>query len=198
MAQYYQVLSQNDKKGIESLQYYSNIVENQTVQYVISGEEKQQLQGQQIIVTSGDKLMVVNSESQSVIIEQPQIYQGVVQQQYVDQDTKVKYQASDNQQVYYTEEDNSNSLPATDQSIQRQNPRQVYYMKEIQESGGSLDGIVDQKQQPVILNHQIQQAQIPNQLVTIAMPKNVNVINQQARQVPGQGPVRPQLQVIYI
>lgn len=203
MAQYYQVLSQNDKNCIEELrQYYPNIVENQTVQYVISPEEQQHLQGQQIIVTSGDQLMVVDSESQAVVIEQPQIYQSATQQQYVDQDGKVKYQPSGNQQAYYTDKGNSLPEPVADQSIPRQNVHQRYYMKGVQENSRVIDSSVDQKiQQPVILNHQIQAAQIANQLVTVSMPKNVHMVQQQgsvdqARQVPGQSPVRQQLQVI--
>lgn len=208
MAQYYHVLSQNDKKCIEDLrQYYPNIVENQTVQYVISAEEQRpQLQGQQIIVTSGEQLIVVDSESQSVVIEQPQIYQGATQQQYLDQDSKVKYQESDSQQVYYTEEGSSNSLSAsiTEQPLQTQNTHQGYYMKEIQENNCGVDSIPDQQiQQPIILNHQIQTAQPTNQLVTATMPKNLHAIHQQRtldqiRQVPGQIRVRQELQVIYI
>lgn len=51
MAQYYQVLSQSDKTAVEELrQYYPNIVDNPTVQYVISPEEQQSqpFQGQQV------------------------------------------------------------------------------------------------------------------------------------------------------
>lgn len=205
MAQYYQVLSQSDKNSVEELrQYYPNIVENQTVQYVISPEHQQHLQGQQIIVTSGDQLMVVDSKSQPIIVEQPQISYQTSGQQYIVQEANVKYQAADNHQVFYTEESGHSVDAVVEQPLQQQNTCQVYYMKDVQENGHPVDAVVDQKiQQPIILNHQLQSKQLTNQAVTINRAKNMHPRQQrpsteQPRQVPGQSQVRQQLQVMHI
>ncbi|KAF2882208.1 hypothetical protein ILUMI_23975, partial [Ignelater luminosus] len=102
MAQYYQVLSQADKNTIEELrQYYPNIVENQNIQYVIHSEDQtQQFQGQPILLSS-EQVMVIENSGQQVVVDQPGTYQN---SQYMLQDNTVDYQDPRTQQVYYMEE----------------------------------------------------------------------------------------------
>lgn len=121
MAQYFQVLSQGgDKSTAEGLrQLYPNLIENQTVQYVINPGD-QQFQGQQVekcnlyirtvinlnalqIVLSTDQLMVIENQPQHVIVDQSAItYQNP---QYILQENVIDYQDSQPApQIFYMEE----------------------------------------------------------------------------------------------
>jgi hypothetical protein len=128
MAQYYRVLSQDDKDTEEVAQFYPNIDENQTVQYVIASDNTQQQFQAQPVVVSSEQLMVVDGQAQQVIIDQSQVaYQP---SSYVIQDTS---------------------------GIDFQNNRQpVYYMT----NTPSTQPVVIEEpitQQPVVLNHQLNQ-----------------------------------------
>ncbi|KAF5296827.1 hypothetical protein FQA39_LY12345 [Lamprigera yunnana] len=173
MAQYYQVLSQGDKNTVEELrQYYPNLVENQTVQYVIDPEEQApQFQTQQILF-SPDHVMVLENQPQHMILEQtPATYQNP---QYAITDNAVEYQNS-TQQLFYMEEVDS------DQQIQAEQP-------------------IPQTQPPVVLNHQLQTT-LRNQTNSNSAPPKPNTIARpplhqvsQPRSLQIQPPVRHALQ----
>ncbi|KAK5646103.1 hypothetical protein RI129_004567 [Pyrocoelia pectoralis] len=135
MAQYYQVLSQNEKNTVADLrQYYPNIIENQTVQYVISPEDQQQqFQTQQILVAS-DQVMVIENPPQHVIVDQSTVaYQNP---QYLIQDNSGEFQSQ--QPVYFMEEVDSSRQVQVEQQVPQTAP-------------------------PIVLNHQLQ-TPVHNQL----------------------------------
>ncbi|XP_044266946.1 uncharacterized protein LOC123012840 isoform X2 [Tribolium madens] len=130
MAQYYRVLSQDDKSNEEVAQFYPNLEDNQTVQYVIASDgTQQQFQAQPVVVSSD--LMVVEGQGQQVIIDQSQVaYQSP---SYVIQETSGIDFPNNQQQVYYMTNTSPNHPVVVEQSI---------------------------TQQPVVLNHQLMQNQM--------------------------------------
>lgn len=179
MAQYFQVLSPNGDKTIEELrQYYPNL------QYVIAPEENQ-FQNQKIIVTSsGEQLMLVNNHSEQIVVDQSSVkFQNTPQQHLVIQGQKVAYQLQENQQVCYAEV----NAPVNKPIMEEQQIQSV------------SSAPVQQLQQPVVLNHQIQQSPMRSQMVAMNMPKSINTpqrINAEInRPVPGQSQIRQHLQV---
>lgn len=131
MAQYYHVLSQEDKSSEEVAQFYPNIDENQTVQYVIASDgTQQQFQGQPVVV-SPEQLMVVEGQGQQVIIDQSQVAYHQPSSYVTIQESPVEFQNQD--QVYYM----TNTSP--NQSVVVEPPATP---------------------QPVVLNHQLMQHQM--------------------------------------
>ncbi|EFA03603.1 hypothetical protein TcasGA2_TC013691 [Tribolium castaneum] len=131
MAHYYHVLSQDDKSNDKVAQFYPNLEENQTVQFVIASDGSQQQFQAQPVVVSSDQLMVVEGQGQQVIIDQSQVtYQSPP---YVVQETSGIEFPNNQQQVYYMTNTSPNQSVVVEQSI---------------------------NQQPVVLNHQFLQNQM--------------------------------------
>ncbi|XP_063914137.1 uncharacterized protein LOC135130642 isoform X2 [Zophobas morio] len=130
MAQYYRVLSQDEKSNEEVAQFYPNLDENQTVQYVIASDGTQQQFQAQPVVVSSDQLMVVEGQGQQVIIDQSQV--AYPPSQYVIQDSSgIEFQNNRQQQVYYMTNTQQNQSVIVEQQM---------------------------TQQPVVLNHQMMQS----------------------------------------
>ncbi|XP_018569684.1 uncharacterized protein LOC108909755 isoform X2 [Anoplophora glabripennis] len=161
---YYEVLSQSDKSSEQ--QFYNN-VEDQTVQYMIS-PDKTQYPTQQIVVTSGEQLMVVDGQQQQIVIDQtsgityqsqqiqPQQIQVQVQQQSVQLQQQIQQSQVHVQQQQY----------AVIQDGLTNGTQQIFYM-----DSNSNDRVVMEQtgqqpeltQQPIVLNHQLSQG---NTIVT--------------------------------
>ncbi|XP_031345949.1 uncharacterized protein LOC116172807 isoform X2 [Photinus pyralis] len=204
MAQYYQVLSQNEKTTVENLrQYYPNIIENQTVQYVISPEDQQQqFQTQQILVSS-DQVMVIENPPQHVIVDQSAVtYQNP---QYLVQETSGDYQ-SQNQPVYYMEEVDSSRQVQVNQQIPQPTPPivlnhqlQSTIHNELTITNNSPKSNVAVRPPPPL--HQIQQPRAPqvpirHNLVQVRAPNHqthLSLVSQRPQVV--QQPPRPSLQL---
>lgn len=117
--------------------------------------------------------MVVDSQPQTVVVDQQQ----------------VTYQPSPQQQQQFVLQDGS-------VEFKQPESHQVYYMEEMQDSSCHGEVLVEQPvRQPIVLNHQIQQTQVRNQVVTQKSPAAVVLT---ARQPIGtHSPIRPPLQVSF-
>lgn len=118
---------------------------------------------------TGEQLMVVDGQPQTIVVDQQQIayQQGSPQQHFIIQEADVE---------------------------QHQN-RQVYYMQEgMQETGGHTETITET---PIVLNHHLQHGQLRNQVVTQKTSAQPHMGQQQGRPSTGVAQVRQQLQVRY-
>ncbi|KAJ8910989.1 hypothetical protein NQ315_010818 [Exocentrus adspersus] len=172
MAQYYEVLSQVDKTTEQA--FYST-VEDQAVQYVISPDKNQiQYPTQQIVVTSGDQLMVVDGQQQQVVINQTSAvaYQGQqlqpqqIQLQIQQQPVQVQQQSAQLQQQIQHSQTQVSQQYTTIQDGLSNGTQQMFYMEETSNDRVVMEQSNQQSevaQQPIVLNHQLSQG---NSIVT--------------------------------
>lgn len=119
---------------------------------------------------TGEQLMVVDSQPQTIVVDQQQIayQQGSPQQHFIIQET----------------------------DVDQQQTRQVYYMQEsMQETGGHTETTTET---PIVLNHQMQHGQLRNQIVSQKITVQPQMGQQQGRPSTGVAQVRQQLQVYFL
>ncbi|KAJ8985564.1 hypothetical protein NQ317_011524 [Molorchus minor] len=183
MAQYYEVLSQRNDKAADP-QFYNNI-EDQTVQYVITPEKTQvQYPTQQIVVTSGDQLMVVDSQPQHIVIDQsPGTYQAQQIQQQIQVQVQQPVQIQQQQiQVQQPVQVQTQQYAVIQQDAISNGTQQIFYMEGSNNERVIVEqqGVQQTQSQPIVLNHQLSQntsivRNTPNKVNTAQLPQQVRL-----------------------
>nr|CAH7720990.1 unnamed protein product [Callosobruchus chinensis] len=190
MSQYYEVLNQGEKT-VEP-QFYSN-VEDQTVQYVITPDKTQvQFPTQQIVVTSGEQLMVVDGQPQQIIIDQSAI---AYQPQQIQQVQQAQAPQPIMQQI--PQHTQMQQAQAVQQQVQQQHQEQVQQSQsQIQQQLQAQQEQVQIQQQHVQVQqqHSPMQHQQPAAQQQNSPPQSVQSPTQQQASVQQQQSPVPQHQ----